>query len=29
MFVRENGTENNDQRTLKENNIFSVLHQLE
>lgn len=28
MFVRENGTENNDQRTLKENNIFSVLHQL-
>lgn len=28
MFVRENGTENNDQRTLKEDNIFSVLHQL-
>lgn len=28
MFVRENGTESNDQRTLKENNIFSVLSQL-
>lgn len=28
MFVRENGTETNPQRTLKENNIFSVLKQL-
>ncbi|KKI47428.1 phosphoethanolamine transferase [Obesumbacterium proteus] len=28
MFVREGGTENNAQRTLKEQNIFSVLHQL-
>lgn len=28
MFVREDGTENNAQRTLKENNIFSVLRQL-
>ena len=28
MFVRENGTDDNDQRTLKENNIFSILRQL-
>lgn len=28
MFVRENGTENNPQRTLKENNVFSVLKNL-
>ncbi|WP_350306684.1 kdo(2)-lipid A phosphoethanolamine 7''-transferase [Photorhabdus viridis] len=28
MFVREGGTKNNDQRTLKEQNIFSVMHKL-
>ncbi|NHB93479.1 kdo(2)-lipid A phosphoethanolamine 7''-transferase [Photorhabdus cinerea] len=28
MFVREGGTKNNDQRTLIEQNIFSVLHKL-
>nr|WP_314268136.1 kdo(2)-lipid A phosphoethanolamine 7''-transferase [uncultured Moellerella sp.] len=28
MFVREGGTEDNEQRTLKENNIFSVLKTL-
>lgn len=28
MFVRENGTEKNAQRTLKENNIFSILNHL-
>ncbi|KPC53515.1 kdo(2)-lipid A phosphoethanolamine 7''-transferase [Amantichitinum ursilacus] len=28
MFVRPNGTADNDQRTLREKNVFSVLHQL-
>lgn len=28
MFVRENGTEDNAQRTLKERNVFSVMHKL-
>ena len=28
MFVREGGAEDNPQRTLKEQNVFAVLHQL-
>jgi KDO II ethanolaminephosphotransferase len=28
MFVREGGASDNPQRTLKEQNVFSVLHQL-